>query len=630
MLREAFIATGQQVNILTKVEFYVESRPNNPTNFVAELLKLTFFRSDLLPLNGQGHYRAIYIDLGNSTRENASWSLNRIQLNLSVQAESNTIFVLYLLDGYTLFTTIDTPSTYQYYRFNPTFTVVYYPYESQEIFPEMLPRSNASMVLVASTGSFGNVRVSNLDLVYLPTHSPMWERLVTNPANYFVFFTFFLFLLPLGMALLIYLEFFQKERPNLSGMMSALLTGLVSRFALAPITSHVFDMRVFLISARGWFQYGSSAVSPGPALPSTFFLYWIPYSFYALGQKLGFTDFFVPHHDAGLVEAVFIKLFPIVADVVVFSILLRIKPGGKMLVWASIYFLNPMIIFASSVRGHYDAAALAMIVAGGYWTFRQKTVQAALAFTLSAILQVIGIIPFFLLLMKTNLMRQYKILLLPFGTVLPILVYPPERDLFVQLFMGFSGITKSQFSAGNYTLLGSLGLSPSVWSIHPLIVMGGFLGTLAFYDATKDRLQLKSLLFYTCLAFLALLLLTDEPYAWTWLIPVGLVYSIIADNDNLPFFLLVSGSMMCFLVISYTTGFGYYLTGSNVSLMLPWTENVRNGIEIFTVMTVVLSGFFLAYLRNIQSSPRQTFVRSSLFVIASYMLVYFWVGVYVL
>src|SRR5207247_1027269 len=103
MLQEAFQATGRSVRTLTGLEIYIESRANNPTNFVLELRKLDFSGGMFNPIVNNEDYRAVYIDLGNNLGGNISWSLNRIQLGVTISATPSTTFALYALDGYALF-----------------------------------------------------------------------------------------------------------------------------------------------------------------------------------------------------------------------------------------------------------------------------------------------------------------------------------------------------------------------------------------------------------------------------------------------------------------------------------------------------------------------------------------------
>src|SRR5438046_5851122 len=124
MLQEAFQATGRSVSILTGFEVYVESRANNPINFVLDLSQVSFSRGTFGSMMNNVDYRAVYVDLGNGLGENGSWSLNRIQMGVTISATSGTHFALYVLDGYDLFTTLETPSSYQFSQLTPSYDIL--------------------------------------------------------------------------------------------------------------------------------------------------------------------------------------------------------------------------------------------------------------------------------------------------------------------------------------------------------------------------------------------------------------------------------------------------------------------------------------------------------------------------
>src|SRR5439155_7764396 len=107
---------------------------------------------------------------------------------------------------------------------------------------------------------------------------------------YYVFFIFFLFLLPLGIAILVFREFLPRKLVPRGSVAAVLILGVLCRVALAATTNDVFDINIYLTSTRGWFQYRTPVGSLGPTLPATFFLYWIFYSPYALLQLAGFRD----------------------------------------------------------------------------------------------------------------------------------------------------------------------------------------------------------------------------------------------------------------------------------------------------------------------------------------------------
>ncbi len=256
MPRQVFLATGRGMSQIVRLEIYIESGPNNPTTFTLELEGIQSLSFPLSTVMEHQRYRAIYIDMGT---ENISgpWSLYRIQLGVSLDAEPGTSFEFLLLKGYQLYTTSVTPISYKFSSFATDYDIAFYPSESNGIFQEMLPKSNVSMVLVAPEGALNSVKLDYLDVIYLPSQADNLNVSVPSLAFYYVYLLFFLFLLPVGLAIIVYHEFFQRQSIVRWGVRVVLAVGLICRFALAPVTSHPFDMKVLLTSARGWFQYGS-------------------------------------------------------------------------------------------------------------------------------------------------------------------------------------------------------------------------------------------------------------------------------------------------------------------------------------------------------------------------------------
>ena len=628
MARQAFLATGRDISPIVRLEIYVESRPSNPTTFTLELESLQFASYQLTSMVEHQQYRAVYIDM-NAENFSGPWSLYRIQLGVSLDADPDTSFEFLQLKGHVLYTTSVTPIVYKYSSFVRNYDIAFYPSQSDGIFPEMLPKSNVSMVVVAVKGALTSVRLGYLDLIYLPSQETSPDLSVPLLGSYYVYFLFFLFLVPVGLAIIVYHEFFQRQSIARLGVWIVLIVGLTCRFALAPMTSHPFDMKVLLTSVRGWFQYGSARVSQGPTLPLTFFVYWIPYSFYALLQKAGLKDFFLPWGVSGVFESLFIKMFPITADVLVYMALLLFKKGGKSLVWATFFFLNPLVIFASAITGHYDSALLFLVLIGSIWLSSGKTIRAGAAFVASSLLQLLGFVPYLLTITKMGLDRGYRLSLILVSVGLLTLVYPPQRELSFRILLSILGVTNSsQFSAGEYTLLGSFGLTELVSKFHILLVVGGLILICASVDTARKPLQASTIPLYTCVSALAFLLLLNLPSEWIWLIPVGLLYASMVDNSKLGVYILPFGTASCFFLVSLV-GSAYYLLGSNSRPILGSIEGARNGLLIFNLITTVLGALFFAYLQGSKSNTSHTLIRSSVLIIGAYVTFYFWVGVFV-
>src|SRR6266699_3169380 len=162
-------------------------------------------------------------------------------------------FSIYLFNRPLLYSS--TSATRQLYNsLTPNAEITFYPNLQPQVFPELLPPSNSSIVFVATSGTLQSVTVQFANFEFLPTR--------TNPdltqqslGLYYVYFIFFLFLLPVGIAILVFREFLSRKLVPGSNIVAVLISGILCRVALAATTAHVFDMNVYLASIRGWFQY---------------------------------------------------------------------------------------------------------------------------------------------------------------------------------------------------------------------------------------------------------------------------------------------------------------------------------------------------------------------------------------
>jgi len=625
MQREAFLATGHAVDIINKLELYVEDRPYSPQKFQFTLYKLSFENAKLDQISNS-QYRAIYFDLKNAPQENASWSLNKINSGVTVHASKGSIFSIYFFDGPILYTST-TASGLAYDSLTSYTQYTFYPDTKPQIFPEVLPKSIESIVFVVESGTLESVTISFADFVFLPTTTS--ENSQQSPGLYYVYFIFFLFLLPVGVAILVFREFLSRKLVPKVSIFVVLVTGVLCRIALAATTAHVFDMNVYLSSDRGWFQFRTPIGSLGPTLPLTFFLYWIGYSPYALLQLLGFRDVYFLGHAAGLLEAVFVKLFPMLMDAVTFLLLFRFRTTGAAFVWATFYFLNPLTIFISSVWGQYVAATMAFIVFGVYCMSRQRNAIAALAFIVSGMIELLGFLPYTLLLLGLARAKLYKTLLLAALAALLTIVYPPETTLILRLFLGLAGVIKGQFlQPGRYTLFGNFPQLSVIAQFKPILLSEAVILAAAVLDTYRHKMDAERLVFYTALSSVFLLFFSNLLASWLWLIPICLLYAIMNEKNDLGAFILVFGTSVAFLEVSNTTGSAYWIFGTLGHTILPSIEATRNGLEIFSVMMTALAIILLFYLRYGSGQAKETMLRASGITLSLYLLLYFWFGVY--
>jgi len=625
MQREAMLATGHSVQTINKMELYVGDPPNSPLSFELTLSTLSLVNYDVEQL-ANNQYRAIYFDVKNFPQSNSSWYLNKISLGVTVQASQGSIFSLYLFDGSTLYAS--TTATGLAYNPITSFSEYsFYPNLQPQVFTELLPRSNQSIVFVATSGSLQSVTVNSSDFEFLPTTAiPSLSQ--QSVGLFYVYFIFFLFLLPVGIAILVFREFLSRKLVPQASIVVVLVVGMICRIALAATTAHVFDMNVYLTSTRGWFQYRNPLGSLGPTLPLTYFLYWISYSPYGLLQIAGFQDPQFLGHAAGLVESVFVKLFPILMDSLTFFVLFRYRTNGASFVWATFYFLNPLAIFISSVWGQYEAATVGFVVLGVYWMSRQKA-SAALAFVISGMIGLLGFFPYLLFLLRTVRMKLYKTLVITTLAALPIVLYPPETDQIIRIVLGLTGFLSGQFSRpGPYTLFGSLPQLSIISQFKPLLLGQAVVLGAASVDIYRQRMSVERLVLYMVLSSATLLLFSNLLASWLWLLPVCLLYATMKEKNDLGVFMLVFGTSVAFLEVSNLFGSAYLLLGAVGYPVLPAIETVTNRVEIFTVMVTSLTIILLFLLKYGSGNATQTMLRTSAIAFSTYLLLFFWLGVY--
>jgi hypothetical protein len=628
MQREALLATDHVVNTLTSMEIYVEDPPNFPQSFRLVLSRFSL-ENDLLAQVPTGQFRAIYFDLKNIPQGNQSWALNKVNLGMTIQATQQTVFSIYVFEGSGIYSSA-TATGLAYNSATSFSEYTFYPNAQQQIFPELLSKSDTSIVLVVTAGILQSATLTYAQFIFLPTTvAPAVSQ--QSLGLYYAYFIFFLFLLPLGLAILVFREFFSRSLASSGGIVVVLVTGLLCRVALAATTAHVVDMNVYLTSTRGWFQSGIPNGTLGPTLPLTFSLYWLGYSPYAVLQTLGFQDANFLGHQAGILESVFVKLFPILTDTMIFLLLPRFKNDAKSFVWATFYFLNPLAIFVSSVWGQYDAATIGLTLLGMYWLTRRKTVKVGFFLVFSGLIELFGFIPYLFLLLKTGLEKRLAATVGLLATLMLVLVYPGEVSLIFRLILAFLGVTKTitYSSPGTYSIFGSSSLLGLVSVIHPLWLSGTGIVAGAIIQTIKHKFGTNSIILFSTLSAVSFLLFSRVLAFWVWLIPLGIAYAILTNRDSLAAFTLVLGTGIAFVMMSYAFGSAYLLLGIVGYPILPSIEAVRNGSQIFAIMVAILAGLFLLYLRGpISTSPQGTLIRMSALSIGVYLMLYFWIGVY--
>ena len=631
------INIGSTVGNVTKAQIYVERSPGTtPTPFTLTVQTFEFLDYNLVPFQSNATYHSVYFSFSGLPNVSSSWSLNKINFGLDLEGSSGTTYEIFQLNG----TKTIPGSEFQYSPAVASYQYTLYPKNSPRIFPDTIPPGNNdngsfSIVVVALSGSLSQVKLSSVSFVFIPMSGAVQTSSTIPGGNYwYLYLLFFIFLLPLAVALLLYDEY-KHDNFKPYFLVVALIVGLACRFALAPITSHPFDTNVYATSARGWFEYGDSSASLGPTLPFTFFLYWLPYSFYALLLKLGFQDFFILNHTTGFVETIFLKAFPIIADVAIFYLLTRFEYGVSKL-YAIFYFLNPLTIYVSSVWGQYEASTASLIVVGFLYLSKEHEtdrdlgyLKASLAFVVSALIEIVGLIPLVFLFIKSLFSKPFKIskpllVLLP----LPLLVvYPPESHLIYLIYLAAVGFSSTLLLAQPHTPYTIIANFPQILPFHPLVIS---LAALLVVFLVRRRFELKNVVLFTFLSFVVFLLFAaQEPQWWVMVLPLGLLYAMLSEKQSLGIYMLAFGSLVGFLIFTFTQGSGYMLLGSAKYNLAPIIEDVHHGIDLYTVTTTAAALIAVGYVifSREESFGTHTLLRASLILSGVFVLSYFWLSV---
>jgi hypothetical protein len=634
------------VSNVTKVQFYVERASESyPTNFTMTIQTFEFLNFNLVPYEPNQTYHSVYFtfnSLPNVSSKN--WVLNKIDLGMSLVGSQGATYTLLQLNG----TASISGYNYQYSPAVQTYEYTLYPRNPVQAFPDSLPpdptnssagQTNYAIVLVALSGTLSNVTLNSVSFVYTPAVAPPPNTPSDGP-YWYLYLIIFIFLLPLTIGILLYEEF-RKSNLKPSHLFIALGVGLACRFALAPVASQPFDLGVYATSARGWFEYASTSTSLGPTLPFTFLLYWLPYSFYGALLKLGFHDFFFLNQQIGFVEMIFLKAFPIMADVAIFFLFQRFKdPSEKNFnkIFAIFYFLNPLSIYVSSVWGQYEASTVALIVLGFLYLSRQTPkmenepfgyLKSSLAFVVSALIEVVGLIPLTFLFIKSLLTKpfNYKRPLLTLAPIGLIFVYPPEFHLMDLIYLSAVGLSTTLSLSQPHTTYTIISNFPQILPYHPLVIS---LAIILLVFVLRRDYGLNSVILFTFLAFTTFLFFAaQEPQWWVMILVTGLLVAMISQKYSLGIYMLAFGALVAFLIFTYTQGSGYMLFGTARDNLFPLLEDAAHGINLYTVGTTAAGILALGYalLQPKQTFGTRTIYRSSLILVGVFMLSFFWFSI---
>jgi len=345
---------------------------------------------------------------------------------------------------------------------------------------------------------------------------------------------------------------------------------------------------------------------------------------------LGFHDFLLFYHPTYAIEAVFLKLPMIIADMGVFLLFAR---AGKLLP-SVLYYLNPFIIYLSSAWGTYDSLMIVFLVAGFTALEQDNKRLATIAFTLSGLMKLFGFIPLGLLMLDSLGRRQFKNLAVQITILAAFLsmTFAPAilaggSETFYSEFSRFVGISTapgrsysaiSALTSSSNLLIVPQAASFMIWIAYVLVPVA-----FIFMIRKKSSLFL-SVLQATLLGAVLLNIFSQAAPQWlSWPIPLALIFASATGRDGLRYFAYAFGVMATFLVTTLT-GTGYLLFGLLGTSYLAPLEGYVGEIRVYAITALSLLLLLLAYSI---ARPVKFKLEVLALVVIIYAQAYFWFSI---
>ena len=335
--------------------------------------------------------------------------------------------------------------------------------------------------------------------------------------------------------------------------------GIVCRLVLAPFVGHPYDMEVWTQASRLFYESGVLNIRTFP-LPFNCYLLLLGYSPYALLRIVGFQDVGFLSHSFNMLEAVFIKAPFILSDLFSFYFLYKIlnKIGGGKLGLSGrfphvlLYLLSPLAIVLSSVWGMYDGIAVALFLAGTYFSlFKKQPFRGAPFYVLSGLTKAfgfLGLIPIAFSLLRE---KKYVQLLAMVGLVsgMILLLYSPllavtglqaAPELFMQFIRGRVGLGSVSSYVPSTSYMSFLSLSgfdvTSPFLTYLLVALVLFVSVCYGLKSrgTTHEAYVRLTLGYFAVVFFVFYLLFFRVYEqyYLWVVPVLIIYSFLKKESG--------------------------------------------------------------------------------------------------
>ena len=389
---------------------------------------------------------------------------------------------------------------------------------------------------------------------------------------------------------------------------AVVILGLTVRVLLAPISGHPYDMGLFALSQRLYFESGILDLKYFPTLPLLFYVQIPFYAFYTLLRDLGLPDFQLFYHTTLMVESVFLKLPLILSDLGGFFAI-RALTGRRMP--AILFFLNPFVIYLSSVWGTYDTLMMFPLVAGFALLLSHGKSRSTVAFVVSGLAKLFGFLPYVFLVLDSFLKRQFRLaglqiiagLAISIGLLLPTFLVGGFNIFLLSIPLRFLGInsTASTTSAHSYNLLYNVfGQAFAQTRYFEVIAVGM---VLSAYGLESRRLRgaakvenITVLVKWSLVGAIALNIFSpSEPQWLSWIIPLGIIYGFLTNRTGLQHFTFFYGAIATFLIITLGQGTGYVL-GTSLHFLSNLEVPLANNLALYALCALSLLIIALGYV----------------------------------
>ncbi len=611
-------STGYLVDNLTRIYLYLETPPSSvisgPQSLILQTLSFSQVQLFDHPLEtGFQTYVSIIGSIPQAATGN--WKLERVLVYVKATSTPQSpltyaVYVTNLHDPYE-----PTSGSYNY-EVSPG-------EEADEILqvnaylPTSLPlvyvglTGNLAIVFSAALGSFQSLDVNSVQLIF--TTQGLSGNVQPDP-NQAALSTALLMAgtLAVPVAGLFSIHYVRKKLSTRRKLIIVLVASLVLRFALATFTGHAWDMEQWTQTARRYYESGEFTLQSFPTLPVYYFLLLGSYSWYALLRLASLPDITFMFLPSRAIESIFIKAPSIVADalstVMIYRIL-RSSTGKERAAWyASLFALNPLTIFVSSVWGMYDSIMVAFLLIGIEQWQKRSHVRSSVWLILSALTKLVG--AFTLVILDLELLFNKRVfkLMTALGVCAGIafaLLYLQLGEFFyvtfVERIVGLSAVIRSPFGGlsnpfGNPSqyALASLGLSlPALFNYVAFASV--LLLSVGIFVKIRKTNVVEATVLSTLGAVIGYYLFYPSVYVqhYVWIIPLLILYLSFKKSNIAGVFPLLFGFVTVLLGVSSTVSFGYFVTGVPY-IQIPALEGYHQHIVVFGV--VIISMLALAIL----------------------------------